>query len=159
MGIDWEGILSKLKLIDVKMELTPQGDQIGVINLQNETNKTTQNINVNLPNPEAARAFGEGIGKGFRKTELEARAKEDAKRKLEPIEPIMGFLPESTQTEIASGAIGLSAVEAITGSVRLTMPLLKVQLTGRTNPVNCKGCGIFVNIEDNYCHKCGAKLR
>jgi len=33
MGIDWEGILSKLKLIDVKMELTPQGDQIGVINL------------------------------------------------------------------------------------------------------------------------------
>jgi hypothetical protein len=52
-----------------------------------------------------------------------------------------------------------TASEAITGVIKMAVPLLKMEGYGRANLIRCKGCGEFVDHESNYCPKCGIKLR
>jgi hypothetical protein len=155
MGIIDE-ILSKLKLVDIKVEFKPEGEQVGVVNVKNVETNQTVNYHFHLSNPETARALGEGISGKL--TELEIGAKADAKRKLESIEPPIDLLSASSQTEVTSAAVGIAAAEEVFGTVMMTLPVLKVQATGRTNVIMCRGCETFVDMEDKYCSKCGTKL-
>lgn len=155
MGLD--ELLSKLKLVDIKAEFKPEGEQVGIVNVKNIEANQTVNYHFHVPDPETARAIVEGISGKL--AELETRAKEGAKRKLESIEPPIDLLPASSQTEIASAAVGVAAAEEVFGTVMVTLPVPKVQATGRTNVIMCRGCETFVDIEDNYCSKCGMKLR
>jgi rubrerythrin len=153
MGI--EEALSKLKLVDIKAEFKPEGEQVGIVNVKNVEANQTVNYHFHLSDPDTARALGEGIlGK---LPEVEARAKESAKRKLEPIESVIDVLPTSSQTEVASAAVGIAVAEEVWTGM-FTVPVPKMQGTSRT-VIMCKGCGMSVDIEHNYCPKCGTKLR
>jgi hypothetical protein len=66
--------------------------------------------------------------------------------------------PPDSQTDVASAAVGLSAAEEVFGTGRITLLVPKVQGTGHT-VMMCRGCGTYVDIESNYCLKCGEKLR
>lgn len=155
MGID--EILSKLKLVDIKAEFNPEGEQVGVVNVKNVETNQTVNYHFHLSDPETARALGEGISGKL--AELETRAKEGAKSKLESIEPVINFLPPSSQSEVASAAVGVAAAEEVFGTTGVfTLPVPKLQGTSHTI-IMCKGCGTFVDIEGNYCPKCGTKLK
>lgn len=154
MGID--ELLSKLKLVDIKAEFKPEGEQVGIVNVKNVEANQTVNYHFHVSDPETARALGEGITGKL--AELEMRAKEGARHRLESIEPVIDFLPASSQTDVASAAVGLAAAEEVFGTGRITLPVPKVRGTAHT-VVMCKGCGTSVDIESNYCSKCGEKLR
>ena len=153
MGID--EILSKLKLVDIKAEFKPEGEQVGIVNVKNVEANQTVNYHFHLSDPETARALGEAISGKL--AELETRAKEGAKSKLESIERVIDFLPASSQTEVASAAVGVAAAEEVFGTGIFTVPVPKMQSTSRT-VIMCNGCGTFVDIESNSCPKCGTKL-
>jgi len=156
MGID--EILSKLiKLVDIKAEFKPEGEQVGVVNVKNVETNQTVNYHFHISDPEAARALGGGISGKL--PELETLAKEGAKRKLESIESVIDLLPASSQTEIASAAVGVAAAEEVFGTTGVfSLPVPKLQGTSHS-VIMCKGCGTFVDIEGNYCSKCGTKLK
>lgn len=155
MGID--EILSKLiKLVDIKVELEPEGEQVGVVNVKNVETNQTVNYHFHISDPKTARALGEGISEKL--PELETRAKESAKRKLESIESVIDLLPASSQTVVASAAVSVAVAEEVWGTGRITMPVPKGQGYGR-EVIMCSKCGSFVNVEDNYCPKCGTKVK
>jgi hypothetical protein len=147
MGIIDE-ILSKLKLVDIKAEFKPEGEQVGIVNVKNVESNQTVNYHFHLSDTETARALGEGISGKL--TELEIRAKEDAKRKLESIEPIISVLPGSSQTMVTSAAVSVAAAERVFGTGAITMHT-KIPGTDDTNWITCKGLGEFVDFENNYC--------
>jgi hypothetical protein len=154
MGID--EILSKLKLVDVKAEFKPEGEQVGVVNVKNVEANQTANYHFHLSDPETARALGEGISGKL--PEVEARAKESAKHKLESIESVIDALPVSSQTEVASAAVSVAAAEEVFGTVTMKLPVPKIRMTGYQS-IMCSRCGKSVAIESNYCPNCGRKLK
>ena len=156
MGID--EILSKLiKLVDIKIEFKPKGDQVGVVNVKNVETNQTVNYHFHISDPEAARVLGEGISGKL--SELETRAKEEVIRKLESLGPAIDLLSTSTQTEVASAALATAAAKEVFGSTGVfTLPMPKMR--GSIHSVMmCSGCSNFVDIESNYCPNCGKKLK
>lgn len=125
MGIVDE-ILSKLKLVEIKAEFKPEGEQVGIVNIKNVETNQTINLHFHVPDPETARALGESISGKL--PELEMQAKKDTKRELErdPIRTVVNSLSPSTQEEFIAKTMGASAV----GGIRL--PGLKVKGYGVT---------------------------
>lgn len=111
--MDLSELLSKLKLVDFSFDPKVQGEQVGMVNIKNQYDNKNYNVNVYLANPETAKAFAEAFGKGLRTEELEIKAKQAAKQKLEPIRPIIDVLSDSTKEEFIAKTIGLSAIEAV----------------------------------------------
>jgi len=82
----------------------------------------------------------EGIRKGILDvSELKPVLRSLADKAIEAISP-------STATTVATGAANIS------------LPPLRGYGTGRTNMITCGGCGSLVELE-NYCSKCGKRLR
>jgi Fe2+ or Zn2+ uptake regulation protein len=78
----------------------------------------------------------------------------EIKAMLRPLlDNLMNTLTPSTASKAAS-----SIVDTVVSSTGMsTIPVPKVHGTGHS-VIMCKECGAFVDVEGNYCSKCGTKL-
>jgi hypothetical protein len=100
-GMDWKELLAKLKIVDINIK--PEGEQVGVINIKVE-NKT---INYNFPSTGTVFVAGEPT------PDFEKKVKEEAERRLISLGISPDFLSEGARTEIASLTTAASAADAI----------------------------------------------
>ena len=102
--MDWESLL-KLFSLEPKVESKGKGNQLGIY-VKNENSNNTYFTVVNLENPEVAKAFA----KELQKPETEEKVKEVTRHKLKPLDLVISSLKPSTQEEIISKTMGLSAI-------------------------------------------------
>lgn len=87
--MDWIALLSKLRIVDVK----PKAEQLGIINIRVENNQYNFPIN----DPEVVEKLKSALSPDF-----DNLVKEEVKRQLEPLSPILKLLSDSTNAEIIS---------------------------------------------------------
>lgn len=71
---------------------------------------------------------------------------------------IKPLLRKATETVIDTVTPSTES-QAVTGVISMTLPPLQAEVYGRANHILCKGCEELVDYENNYCPKCGTKLR
>jgi hypothetical protein len=107
--MDWDSLL-KLFHLEPKVEIDAKENQVGIINIRKGNSDSIPGIHVHLPpDPETARAFVREL----RNPEIEEKAREATRRKLEPLETVINTLLPSTQDELAAKTMGLSAIGEI----------------------------------------------
>jgi hypothetical protein len=107
--MDLDSIL-KLFHLEPKVEIDAEGNQVGIVNVKKDHSDNSFVLNVHLPaDPETARAFVREL----RNPEIEEKAREATRRKLEPLETVINTLSPSTQEELTAKTMGLSAVGEI----------------------------------------------
>lgn len=102
--MDWKGLLSKLKIIDVNVK--PEAEQIGVVNIQIET----KTYNFNFTDTKAIEYF---LANPSITAELENRIKEDAKQHLNSIGTPLDMVSEQSTHEILAATTATSTVAVI----------------------------------------------
>jgi hypothetical protein len=102
--MDWIGLLSKLRIVDIKVK--PEAEQMGVINIQIE-NKT---YNYNFSDPKAIEYV---LGNPSAAAKLEGRIKADAKEHLASIDISLGLVSEQSTAEILAATTATSTVTVI----------------------------------------------
>ncbi len=101
------------KLVDIKLKL--KSGQMGVVNVKTQ-NKTFV-YNIQITNPESAKAFAKEIISH----EVQKQIKEDARRRLEPITPVLKMVSDSTAIEVVAAATGLSTVETLNANTTASL--------------------------------------
>ena len=99
--MDWKEILSKLKIVDVKIK--PEANQMGVVNMQYENKSITYNIF--LSDPETAKAFASSISIT---PAIEKAIKNTTAERLSPLDDTLKQVSENATIEITAAATAVS---------------------------------------------------
>lgn len=101
--------LAKMKIKIVEANIKP--DQLGVVNVQVDSQilNQTYNYNFNFPTAEAARAFAETVIT----PEMEEMIKVMVQKQLAPIAPVLDLMTESSSLEFVATTTAATTVTFI----------------------------------------------